>query len=55
MPDECQTGVLVPIFKGKVDVRNCNSYREVKLLEHALKIVERVLERLRELVNIDST
>ena len=53
MPNEWQTSVLVPIFKR--DVRNCNTYREVKLLEHAIKIVERVLERrIRELVNIDS-
>ena len=55
MPDEWQTSELVPIFKGKGDVRNNNTYREVKLLEHAMKIVERVLEgRIRELVNIDS-
>ena len=46
--------MLVPNFKGKGDVRNCNTYREVKLLEHAMKIVERVLKRRnRELVNID--
>ena len=45
MQDEWQTSVLVPIFKGKGDVRSCNTYRGVKLLEHALKIIERVLER----------
>ena len=45
MPDKWQTSVLVPIFKGKGDVRSCHTYREVKLLEHAMKIVERVLER----------
>ena len=55
MPNEWQTSVLVPIFKGKGDVRNCNTYRKVKLLEHALKIVERVLQRMiRALVIIDS-
>ena len=54
MPDEWQTSVLVLIFKGKGDVRNCNTYRGVKLLEYAIKIVKRVLERrIRELVNID--
>ena len=31
MPDECQTSVLVPIFRGKGDVRSCNTYRAVKL------------------------
>ena len=45
MPDQWQTSVLVPIFKKKGDVRNCNTYRGVKLLEHAMKIVERVVER----------
>ena len=47
--------MLAPIFKGKGNVRNCNTYRGVKLLEHAMKIVEKVLERrIRELVNVDS-
>ena len=45
MPDEWKTSVIVPIFKGKGDVMSCGSYRRVKLLEHAIKIVERVLER----------
>ena len=50
MPDEWQTSVLVPIFMEKGDVRNCNTYRRIKLLKHAMKIVERI----RESVNIDS-
>ena len=54
MPDKWQTSVLVSISKEKGDVRNCNTYRRVKLLEHVMKIVERVLERIRKLVNIDS-
>ena len=41
MPDEWQTTVLVPIFKEKGDIRNCKTYRSVKLLQHAMKIVER--------------
>ena len=45
MPDNCKTSVLVPTFKEKGDVRNCNIYREVMMLERAMKIVERVLER----------
>ena len=33
---------------------SCGSYRGVKLLEHAMKIVERVLERrIRTLVNLN--
>ena len=54
MPEEWKTSVVVPIFKGKADVMDCGAYRGVKLLEHAMKIVERVLEnRIRELVMID--
>ena len=55
MPDEWKTSVLVPVFKGKGDVRICNTYRGVKLLELVMKILERVLEgKIRELVNIDA-
>jgi hypothetical protein len=46
--------ILVPIYKGKGDVRECGSYRGVKLLEHGMKILERILEkRLRQIINID--
>ena len=42
------------IFKGKKDVMSCGACRGVKLLEHAMKIVERVLEkRIRCLVNMN--
>ena len=54
MPDEWKTSVIVPIFKGKGDVMSCGSYKGVKLLEHAMKIVERVLERqIQTLVNLN--
>ena len=43
MPEEWKTSVVVPIFKGKGDVMDCGVYRGVKLLKHAMKIVERVL------------
>ena len=54
MREECKTSVVVPIFKGKRDVMDCGAYRGVKLLKHAMKIVERVLEnRMKGLVTID--
>ena len=54
MPEEWKTSVVVPIFKGKGDVMDCGAYRGVRLLEHAMKIVERVLESgIRELLMID--
>ena len=45
MPDEWALSVVVPIFRGKGDAMSCGAYRGVKLLEHAMKIVEKVLER----------
>ena len=45
--------VLVHLYKGKGDVRDCVAYRCVKLLEHGKKVVERVLERrLRNMVTM---
>ena len=43
-PVERVLSVVVPIFKGKGDAMSCGAYRRVKLLEHAMKIVEKVLE-----------
>ena len=45
MPDEWKTSVIVPISKEKGDVMSCGSYRGVKLLEHLMKIVERILQK----------
>ena len=54
MPDEWAPSVVVPIFKGKGNAMSCGAYREVKLLEHAMKIVEKVLERrLRPMEKVD--
>ena len=45
---------MVSIYKDKGDALECNSYRGIKLLEHAMKVFERVIEaRLREKVDID--
>ena len=53
MPEEWKTSVVVPIFKGKGDMMDCRAYRGVTLLEHAMKVVERVLEnRIRGLVTM---
>ena len=54
IPDEWKTSVVMPIFKGKGDGMNCGSYRGEKLLEHGMKIIERVLDRrIRALVGFD--
>ena len=54
MPEEWKTSVVGPSFKGKGDVMGCGAYKGVKLLKHAMKVVERVLEdSTRVLVTID--
>ena len=45
MPVEWVLSVVVPIFKGKGDIRNCSCHRTVKLLEHGMKVVERVFKK----------
>ena len=42
MPEHSATSVPVHIFKGKGDIMNCGMHRGVKLIEHAMKIVEKV-------------
>ena len=54
IPKDWQLSTLIPIYKGKGDPMQCGSYRAVKLLEHGMKVFERVLEkRLRSKVNIN--
>ena len=54
MPVEWALSIVVPIFKGKGDIRNCNCYSAVNLLEHGMKVVERVLgKRLCIVVTVD--
>ena len=54
MLDEWKTSVIVSIFKRKGNMMSCGSYRGVKLLEHAMKIVERILKRrIQTLVNLN--
>ena len=45
MPKDWATSVAIPIFIEKGDIMNCGMYIGVKLLEHAKKIVEEVLEK----------
>ena len=56
IPESWQMSELVAIYKGKGDVLECSSSRGIKLLEHGIKVAERVLERrLRQAVEIDKT
>ena len=43
MPADWALSIVVPIFKGKGDIRNCSCHRAEKLFEHGMKVVDRVL------------
>ena len=45
MPAEWALSIVVSIFMGKGDIRNCSCYGAVKLVEHGMKVVERVFEK----------
>ena len=54
IPEDWKKSVIVPVYKGKGSPLECGSYRAIKLLEHAMKVLERVLaNRIREQVDID--
>ena len=45
---------VLPIYKGKGDRMECGSYRIIKLLEHAMKVVDRIFEhRIWQQIDID--
>ncbi|XP_015158910.1 uncharacterized protein [Solanum tuberosum] len=53
MPEEWRWSTMVPLYKNKGDIQNCNNYRGIKLLSHTMKIWERVVEmRVRKGVSI---
>ncbi|KAG5615220.1 hypothetical protein H5410_015044 [Solanum commersonii] len=53
MPDEWRWSTMVPLYKNKGDIQNCNNYKGIKLLSHTMKIWERVVEmRVRRGVSI---
>ena len=56
MPESGRKSDLIPIFKGKGDVRSCGNYTSIKLLEYGTKVIERIFERrLRKVVKLDET
>ena len=54
LPEEWMLSLLVLIFEGQRDPLNPNSYSGIKLLEHAFKLYEKILDAcLHEVVDID--
>ena len=54
IPEDWKSIVVLSIYKGKGDPMECGTYRETKLLEHAMKVIERIFEhRIRQQIEID--
>jgi len=54
IPEDWKSRVILPIYRGKGDTMECGSYRGIKLLEHATKVVERIFEhRIRQQIEVD--
>ena len=45
IPDEWRESVLVPIYKEKGDVQECQNYLGIKLLSHTMKIWEHIVDK----------
>ena len=55
MPDIWRSSIITPIFKGKGSAMECSNYRGIKLLCHAMKLYERMVEnRLMTQIEISS-
>jgi len=56
IPEDWKSSVVLPIYKGRGYPVECGSYRGMKLLEHAMKVVEKIFEhRIRQQTEIDDT
>jgi len=54
IPEDWKSSVVLRIYKGKGDPMECGSYRGIKLLEHAMKVGERIFEdRIWQQIDID--
>jgi len=54
IPEDWESSVVLPIYKGKGDPIVCGSYSGIKLLEHAMKVEERFFEhRICQQIEID--
>ena len=45
IPDDWRNSTMVPVYKRKGDPIVCGSYRDIKLLEQSMKVLERVMEK----------
>ena len=55
MPEEWKKSEIVPIYKQKGDPLECGNFRAIKLLEHGMKMFQKIVERrLRKLIIVNN-
>ena len=55
IPDDWQESIIINCYKGKGDASDRGNYRGLKLIDHVMKILERVVEKLiRSKININA-
>ena len=53
MRNEWRTSTVIPLYRDKGDIQDCNNYQGIKLLSHTMKLWERVIEgKLRKGISI---
>lgn len=40
MPEEWRWSTMVPFYEDNGDIQNCNNYKGIKLLSHAMEVRE---------------
>ena len=56
IPEDWRRSRICTVFKNKGDILECGNYRGLKVTEHLLKVMERIVDgRLRQIVQIRST
>src|SRR6267154_698996 len=54
IPADWKRSWMVNVYKGKGNALECSSYRGIKLLDHVLKVLERVIEAwVRKMVKLE--
>jgi len=55
IPEDWESSVVLPIYKGKGDPMECGSYRGIKMWEHSMKVVEMIFkDRIWQQIDIDN-
>ena len=56
MPDDWEKSIIVPIYQQEGDPMDCGNHRSIKLLEHIMRVLEKILDKKpRDIIPINNT